>query len=91
VRILRGLSTSIARREVSEPEQRLGWLLVLATIPVGISGLALEHVFRTYLSKPVPTAMLLVLNGGMSRDTCARCPETSHGCPRQDSNLRHTV
>jgi undecaprenyl-diphosphatase len=63
VRIVRGLLTSIVRREVTEPEQRLGWLLVLATIPVGISGLALEHVFRVYLSKPVPTAAFLVLNG----------------------------
>ena len=24
----------------------------------------------------------------MSRDTCQRCPETSHWRPRQDSNLR---
>src|SRR4051794_23006101 len=62
-RILRGLLTSIARREVADPDQRLGWLLVLATIPVGASGLALEHVFRVYLSKPVPTAAFLVLNG----------------------------
>ena len=63
VRIVRGLATSIARREVTGPDQRLGWLLVLATIPVGISGLALEHVFRVYLSKPVLTAAFLVLNG----------------------------
>ncbi len=63
VQIVRGLITSIARREVADPDQRLGWLLVLATIPVGISGLALEHVFRVYLSKPVPTAAFLVLNG----------------------------
>jgi undecaprenyl-diphosphatase len=62
-RILRGLLTSIARREVADPDQRLGWLLVLATIPVGASGLALEHVFRVYPSKPVPTAAFLVLNG----------------------------
>src|SRR5437899_10721588 len=26
--------------------------------------------------------------GTMSRDISARCPETSHRCPRQDSNLR---
>ena len=63
VRILRGLVTSIARREVVDPDQRLAWLLVLATIPVGIAGLTLEHVFRVYLSKPVPTAAFLALNG----------------------------
>src|SRR6185503_9974775 len=54
VRIVRGLATSIARREVTEPDQRLAWLLVASTIPVGLAGLLLEHVFRVYLSKPIP-------------------------------------
>ena len=63
VRILRGLATSVVRREVADPDQRLAWLLVLATVPVGVAGLALEHVFRVYLSKPVPTAAFLTLNG----------------------------
>jgi undecaprenyl-diphosphatase len=63
VRIVRGLVTSIARREVRSADQRLAWLLVLATIPVGIAGLALEHLFRTTLSRPVPTAVFLMLNG----------------------------
>jgi undecaprenyl-diphosphatase len=63
VRILAGLATSIVRREVRTADQRLAWLLVLATIPVGISGLLLEHWFRTTLSRPVPTACFLVVNG----------------------------
>jgi hypothetical protein len=33
VRIVRGLVTSVARREVADPDQRLAWLLVLAAIP----------------------------------------------------------
>jgi undecaprenyl-diphosphatase len=63
VRIVAGLATSIVRREVRTSDQRLAWLLVLATIPVGISGLLLEHWFRTTLSRPVPTACFLVVNG----------------------------
>ena len=63
VRIVRGLVTSIARREITTSDQRLGWLLVLGTIPVGLAGLLLEHTFRVVLSKPVPTAVFLVLNG----------------------------
>jgi len=63
VRILGGLATSIVRREVRTPDQRLAWLLVLATIPVGITGLALEHWFRTTLAKPNPTAVFLIING----------------------------
>jgi undecaprenyl-diphosphatase len=63
LRIVRGLVTSIVRREVADADQRLAWLIVLATIPVGVSGLLLEHVFRVYLSKPVPTAAFLAVNG----------------------------
>ncbi len=65
LRIVRGLVTSIVRREVVDPDQRLAWLIVLATIPVGLSGLLLEHVFRVYLSKPVPTAAFLAVNGAV--------------------------
>jgi undecaprenyl-diphosphatase len=63
VRILRGLATSIVRREVTTSDQRLAWLLVLATIPVGVVGLVAEHAFRTTLSRPVPTAVFLIVNG----------------------------
>ena len=63
LRLGRGLLTSVARREIADPDQRLAWLLILATIPVGLAGLLLEHLFRTTLSKPIPTAAFLVLNG----------------------------
>ncbi len=63
LRIVRGLVTSIGRREVRTSDQRLAWLLVLATIPVGLAGLLLEHWFRTTLSRPVPTAIFLACNG----------------------------
>ena len=63
IRILRGLATSIRDRRVETADQRLAWLLVIATIPVGLAGLVLDHVFRTLLAKPVPTAVFLVANG----------------------------
>ena len=63
LRIIRGLATSIVRREVVDDDQRLAWLLVLGTIPVGITGLLLEHWFRTTLAKPTATASFLIANG----------------------------
>lgn len=63
VRIIRGLVVSIAQRRVTDDDQRLAWLLVLATIPVGLVGLIGEHWFRTTLAKPTPTAIFLLLNG----------------------------
>jgi undecaprenyl-diphosphatase len=63
VRIISGVLTSIRYRRVSTPDERLAWLLILATIPVGLAGLLLEHAFRTVLAKPNPTALFLMLNG----------------------------
>src|SRR5580700_3666257 len=54
VRIIGGLGTSIRHRRVETPDERLAWLIVVATIPVGLSGLLLEHTFRTVLGKPIP-------------------------------------
>jgi undecaprenyl-diphosphatase len=61
--IIKGLATSIAHRRIAEDNERLAWLLVIATIPVGIAGLLLEHTLRTYLAKPSPTAVFLMING----------------------------
>src|SRR6266446_2318620 len=51
------------RWEPQDTDQKLAWMIILATIPVGIAGLALEHLFRTVFSKPVPTAVFLFVNG----------------------------
>jgi undecaprenyl-diphosphatase len=61
-RILTGLFTSLRDRRVHTPDQRLAWLLVLGTIPVGLTGLLLEHLFRTTLGRPLPAAAFLLLN-----------------------------
>ncbi|MDQ1735236.1 MAG: undecaprenyl-diphosphatase [Pseudonocardiales bacterium] len=63
LRIIGGLFTSIRHRQVRTPDERLAWMLILATIPVGITGLLLEHTFRTVLAKPSPAAIFLMLNG----------------------------
>jgi undecaprenyl-diphosphatase len=65
VRIVRGLLTSIRDREVVNPEQRLAWLLILATIPVGIAGVLLDKAVQNYLGKPVPAAIFLIFNGAV--------------------------
>jgi undecaprenyl-diphosphatase len=65
LRILAGFATSLRYRRVQTPAERLAWLIVLATIPVGVAGLALEHLFRTTLGKPIPAAMFLIANGAI--------------------------
>ena len=62
-RIIVGFFTSLRDRRIATPDQRLAWLIILATIPVGIAGLLLEHLFRVVFSKPVPAALFLAING----------------------------
>jgi undecaprenyl-diphosphatase len=69
IRIVRGFLRS-ARRSlpqrrltVIDSDERLAWLIVIATVPVGLTGLALEHVFRTIFAKPVAASAFLFVNG----------------------------
>lgn len=63
VRIIQALVASIRNRAITTSDERLAWLLVAATIPVGLAGLALDHVFRTMLGRPIPAALFLTING----------------------------
>ena len=69
VRIITGFARTLrpsfaARRLVTtDADERLAWLLVIATIAVGITGLALEHTFRTLFAKPLAAAIFLTING----------------------------
>jgi undecaprenyl-diphosphatase len=63
VRILAGFWSSLRNRRVTTANERLAWLIIIGTIPVGLAGLAVEHLFRTVLGKPSPAAIFLALNG----------------------------
>lgn len=63
VRLVAGFLSSLRERRIATADQRLAWMIILATIPVGIAGLVLEHAFRVVFSKPLPTALFLALNG----------------------------
>lgn len=63
VRIIRGLITSIQYREVYTADERLAWMIVLGTIPVGIAGLALQKTFQTVFGQPKLAAVFLTING----------------------------
>src|SRR6266568_4930084 len=69
IRIISGFFRTIkpsvaARRIVTrDADERLAWLIIIATIPVGITGLALEHTFRTLFAKPIAAAIFLTING----------------------------
>ncbi len=73
VRIVRGFFSSIgqlvrpaagtSRWQLQSADERLAWLIVVATIPVGLVGLVFEHEFRVLFGKPIRAAIFLVING----------------------------
>jgi undecaprenyl-diphosphatase len=63
IRIIRGFFVTLRTRRIQTADERLAWLLIVASIPAGIAGLALEHVFRTVFAKPLAAAAFLVING----------------------------
>ncbi len=63
VRIFKGLGRSLRDREIRDADARLGWLLVVGTIPAGILGLALESALRKLFASPQSAAAFLIVNG----------------------------
>src|SRR6185295_14530820 len=73
VRIIKGFFSSFrqfiqpeegtSRWQLQTADQRLAWMIILATIPVGLVGLVFEHEFRVLFGKPIRAAIFLVING----------------------------
>jgi undecaprenyl-diphosphatase len=88
VRILRGLGRSLREREIApdDVDAKLGWLLVVGTIPAGILGLLLEHKLRSIFASPRSAAAFLICNGFLlygAELLRRRAPQTS-----QDDDAR---
>jgi undecaprenyl-diphosphatase len=63
VAIIGGFLSSVRHWRIQSVHERMAWLIVIATVPVGIAGLALEHLLRTVFAKPLASSIFLVLNG----------------------------
>ena len=67
IRIVKGMGISLAAREVSPKNTagKLGWLLVMGTIPAAILGLLLQDPLRAIFASSRSAAFFLILNGIM--------------------------
>jgi undecaprenyl-diphosphatase len=63
VEIVRAFFRSLRKRRAETPAERLAWLIICATIPVGIIALLLQTVLQDALSKPLAAAFFLMVNG----------------------------
>ncbi len=51
------------RWRLESADEKLAWMIILATIPVGLAGLLFEHPFRVLFGHPIAAAAFLVVNG----------------------------
>lgn len=65
IEIFKGLGRSVRDRKISPSDTyaKLGWLLIVGTIPAGILGLVLEKPIRALFASPLTAAAFLILNG----------------------------
>jgi undecaprenyl-diphosphatase len=67
MRIFAGMGRSLRDRGIAadDTDAKLGWLLVVGTIPAGILGLLLEHALRGVFASAKSASFFLILNGIM--------------------------
>jgi undecaprenyl-diphosphatase len=63
VQLVRAFFHTLATRRVETSSERLIWLIIVASIPAGVFGLAFEHQLRTLTAKPEVAAIFLMVNG----------------------------
>lgn len=62
-RIIVGFFVSVKKRRIDNPDARLAWLLLYATVPAAITAVILEHHLRTQFAKPLSAIIFLFING----------------------------
>jgi undecaprenyl-diphosphatase len=66
VGILRATSLGLLNRKpFDDPQARLGWLLVLASLPAGLIGLALKSAVERAFASPAATGFFLLVTAGL--------------------------
>jgi undecaprenyl-diphosphatase len=65
VRVFKGIGRSLRDREIApgDHDAKLGWLLVVGTIPAGILGLTLQDPLRKVFASPQSAAIFIFVNG----------------------------
>lgn len=92
-RVIRGFFDSLQRRKVDNPDSRLAWLLLAATVPAGGFGLIFEHHLRSQFAKPLSALIFLFVNGCilLIGDRFLRAQESDPAHKRSEDLTRQKV
>jgi undecaprenyl-diphosphatase len=65
VALVRAFFATLRKRRVESSTERLAWLIIVASVPVGVLGLAFERTLRVATATPEIAAVFLTVNGVM--------------------------
>jgi undecaprenyl-diphosphatase len=65
LRLIGAFFGSLRAGRVETADQKLAWMIICATIPVGLVGLVADHETRVLFAKPVLAGVFLMINGGI--------------------------
>jgi undecaprenyl-diphosphatase len=94
VRVVRGIGRSLRDREITDGDAKLGWLLVVGTIPAGVLGLLLESPLRKAFASATSAAIFLFINGLLLfafEQLRRRAPGAPEGETDEDRRIAHRV
>lgn len=88
--IIKAVLRSIVSRDISQrnTHARLGWLIVVSTVPAGLTGLLLQDQVEALFSSPKTIAIALMINGALlyvGEKLRTRAPEGS----ADDTKIAH--
>jgi undecaprenyl-diphosphatase len=94
IRIISAFFHTLRSRKLETTDERMAWLLIVASIPAGLTGIALEHALRTLFAKPLAAAIFLTVNGfillageRVRRRSAVRKLVTEHETARSESEI----
>jgi len=62
-RIILGILYSLKKREITTTDAKLGWLLIVGTVPAGMLGILFQDKIQSFFASPKTTTLFLIGNG----------------------------
>lgn len=89
VRLVRALLATVRTRRAESGDERLIWMLIFATIPIGVVGLLAEKRLRVLFAKPLDASIFLLANGFvlLAGELVRRRTLVAHGAARRGSHV----
>ena len=63
IKLIKAFFKTLNTRKINNSDEKMIWLIIAATIPVGATGLIFEHQLRVLFAKPLFAAIFLTING----------------------------